>query len=414
MAAKGKGAIAAGVILLCVLLAGCGEPEMDPVTITVIHAWGSTEADHVAMRDIYESFQEENPDIRLQLISMPTRDEMLRKVEDMIMTGNMPDVISFSGMGMNKTYSFMEENDMLLDFMPYLAEDADFAGSISDVNLEYWTTEENQLFTVSDVLLLSGGYWYNEDIFRQAGIEKIPKTWTEFLEMCETLHDWSGEQGAGVKPHQTSAEGYLYFMDHMLAEEQGNHELSEKEEDWERAVYLLKEIYSYSAPENEDYSYRDETSLFNEGKLAIYINGVWGAPMISESINTKYALLPTESGVSASCKSTCLGYALAKSGNKEKEDAAVRFVKYMLSEKTQRRILEETEQIPANAGISLEDFKDEKPRLCQAAELVLSADNKIDVPDNLWNDSQKNKFTASILKILAEELPEQNLEQKLR
>ncbi len=407
------------VVWFCCILCGCRKEEKEPVTITVIHAWGSTEADHVAMRDIYESFQNENPDIRLQLISMPARDEMLRKAEDMIMVGNMPDIITFSGMGKNKTYDFMIKNNMALDLMPYLEEDAEFAGSISDVNLEYWVTEENQLFTIADVLLLSGGYWYNEDIFEQAGIERIPETWEEFLAMCETLHTWSEKENAGVKPHQTSAEGYLYFMDHMLAgsyedpqEVIADHKLAVKKEDWERAMDKLKDIHSYSASESVEYSYRDETSLFNEGKLAIYVNGVWGAPMISDNINAKYALLPTESGISMSCKSTCLGYVLGKSGNEEKEKAAVRFLKYMLSEEVQTRILEETEQIPANANIALEDFEKEKPRLYQAAMLVLNAENKIDVPDSLWNDAQKIEFTGNIIRALSGEMAEGDLEKE--
>ena len=109
------------------------------------------------MRDIYEGFEKENSDIRLQLISMPTRKEMLWKVEDMIMVGDTPDIVIFSGMGQNQTYGFMVDNEMALDLMPYLEKDTEFANSISDANLEYWTTDENHLFTVTDVLSLSGG-----------------------------------------------------------------------------------------------------------------------------------------------------------------------------------------------------------------------------------------------------------------
>lgn len=410
----------AGIVLFCCifLFSGCQEVEKEPVTITMIHAWGGMEADHEAMRDIYKSFQDENPDIRLQLISMPTRDEMLRKVEDMILVGDMPDIITFSGMGQNNAFDFMEKNDMALDLMPYLEEDADLMDSVSEANLEYWVTEENQLFTVADVLSLSGGYWYNEDIFQQAGITEIPKTWNEFLEMCEMLRVWSEKENTGIKPHQVSAEGYLYFMDHMLAEYNEdaqevivNDRKDAVKEALEVTIGQLKDIYSYSASESEDYSYRDETSLFNEGKVAIYVNGVWGAPMISEDINAKYALLPSASGTSMSCESACIGYVLGKSGNEEKEDAAVQFIKYILSEKVQTRILQETEQIPVNPQITLSDFAEEKSRLYQAADLVLSAEKKIDVPDNMWNVTQKTKFTENILKLLSGELSIENFKE---
>ena len=42
------------ILLLLSMLPGCKSVEEELVTITVIHAWGGTEADHVAMRDIYE------------------------------------------------------------------------------------------------------------------------------------------------------------------------------------------------------------------------------------------------------------------------------------------------------------------------------------------------------------------------
>ena len=155
------------------ILEGCGKESNHSVTITLIHAWGGTEEDHVAMREIYEEFQEENPDINLQMISMPTREDMMRKVEDMIMVGNIPDIVSFSGTGKNSTYDFMIENNMALDIYPYMQQDQEFADSVSEVNKQYWSTETGELYSVADALMLSGGYWYNEDILKAAGIENI-------------------------------------------------------------------------------------------------------------------------------------------------------------------------------------------------------------------------------------------------
>lgn len=458
-----KPACLLAAVLLCCLPCGCRNEEKDPVTVTVIHAWGGTEADHAAMRDIYEGFQEENPDVRLQLISMPTRTEMLRKVEDMIMVGDTLDIVTFSGMGQNRTYEFMVENDMALDLMPYLEEDPEFLGCLSQANLDYWVTEDNQLFTVADVLTLSGGYWYNEEIFEQAGVTEIPRTWDAFLEMCGQLRAWCGAQGQDVRPLQASGEGYLYFADHILAEQGAaipeaakNRRMSLSDGELAGVIGRLKDIYRASGSESTGYilpdevsaplgsmyhgmhlgdalpdealpsrkdqnygmplgyTYLDETGLFNEGRLAIYVNGVWGSPMISRDIHAKYALLPTDSGAGISCESACLGYVLGRSGDEERQEASVRFLKYILSEPVQRRILKETEQIPASPHILLQDFKEEKPRLFQAAALVLDAEQKIDVPDNLWDASQKNEFTNHILEALSGGSSEQELAQRMK
>lgn len=404
------------ILLICCILSGC-EKEKKKVTITVIHSWGGTEADHVAMRRIYEQFQNENSDITIRLISMPTRNETLRKVEDMIMVGDTPDIIAFSGMGENSIYNFMVENNMALDIQPYLEEDAEFSGNVSKTNKKYWTTKAGNLYTIVDVLSLSGGYWYNEEILEKAGVRQLPGTWNEFIAMCDRINEWAKKESAEVKPLRPSAEGYLYFMDHMLlSEKDALNEIGD--EDFLDVLKKMESIYSFSTFENTAYSYRDETRLFNEGRLAIYVNGVWGAPMISEKIHAKYALLPTNDGISMSCESSSLGYVLGKSGSKEREDASVRFLKYILSKKVQTQILERTEQFPANPNISLEKYKDEKKRMYQAATLVLDAERKIEIPDNVWSASQKEYFTDNIFKVLTNGMDKQelvdNIEKRIR
>ena len=79
-------------------------------------------------------------------------------------------------------------------------------------------------------------------------------------------------------------------------------------------------------------------------------------------------------------------------GMKKKKKATVKFLKYMLSKKVQTKILEKTEQIPANPDISLESYKESKGRLYQAATLVLETDEKIEVPNNIWSAEQKGLF----------------------
>lgn len=400
----------AGILLLSLVIGGCEQKESEKTTITIIHAWGGTEDDHVAMRKIFDGFQKENPDIQLQLIAMPTREKLLRKVEDMIMVGDPLDIVDFAGMGANSTYNFMVDNHKALDLMPYIRSDAELRSSVSALNMDYWTTDDDQIFTIADVLSLSGGYWYNEDIMRQAGVTEIPTTWNDFFAMCEAVKAWAAQQNNGIRPLQVSAEGYLYFADQMISDSgatfkkaTSNGSVSLSDEEFAKVLSQLQNVYQFASSENEDYSYRDETSLFNEGELAIYINGVWGAPMISEDIHAKYALLPTESGHSVSCESTSLGYVLGDSGSEEKQKASVRFLKYIMSERVQAEILEKTGQIPANPQLKLEDYEAEMPRLSQAANLVLAADDKINIPDNIWTGEEKKLFTDNIIKVLSKE-----------
>ncbi|MDE6201856.1 MAG: ABC transporter substrate-binding protein, partial [Lachnospiraceae bacterium] len=263
------------------------------------------------------------------------------------------------------------------------------------------------LYTMSDVLLLSGGYWYNEDIFQQAEVTEIPRTFGEFEAACRKIESWAEREKNGVESLQIPAEGYLYFVDYIMATEEGSckeaieqNKILIEERQMQETLKKLQNIYAYSAVKAQAYSCRDEISMFNEGKLAMYINGIWAASAIEDDIHVSYALLPAGRGTSMSCESACLGYIIGNSREEAREEASIRFLKYMMSSQVQERILKETGQMPANPNISLIECQDEMPRFYQAAETVLSADRKIEVPENLWENSSKDVFINNILDVL--------------
>lgn len=405
----------AALFLICTAISACAEGG-EAVEITIAHGWGSNEADHVAMRQIYSDFAAENPDVKVNLLSMPSNKDLIRKVGDRILTGKIPDVIFFGGMNDNRIYQYMIEKGLAVDLIPYMEEDPSFREHIAPLNVEYWKTADNQLFTVSDTLLYSGGYWYNEDIFSAAGIERTPASWEEFLDACRKISRWSEQEGLAVTPLAVSPEGWLYFLDHMLATNGGkmgdaleNHAPVIDRGEFLAALEQMEDIFAFSTAKEDNYSYRDETDLFNERKAAMYINGVWGAPMISEGIRAGYALLPTDGSFSLSCESVGICYILGNTGSEAREEASVRFLKYMLSSSVQKRMLLETQQVPASPVISLEEFREEMPRFYQAVETVRTADRKIGTPASFWTSRQETIFMDHILEVLEGKLPADSL-----
>ena len=330
--------------------------------------------------------------------SISTESDYEEKLTTDFASGNVPN--AFLQYGGSRTREYVDAG-YILDLTPYFEQYPEWkerfnamGESLTDFSTYGYEGSYGIPFTAYQVML-----FYNEDILNAAGVREIPRTWDAFRGMCYKIWKWSEREKNEIASLQTSPEGYLYFMDHMLLEE-GTEKDRNDIGTISEVLKRLQEIYVYSTSENAEYSYLDETRLFNEGKLAIYVNGVWGASMISENINAKYALLPTTSGKKLSCESACFGYVLGKSGNEQKEEASIRFLKYMLSKKVQTRILEETEQIPANKQVVLDSYEKEMPRLFQAASLVLSAEDKIEVPDNLWTYEQKAYFTENIFREL--------------
>lgn len=401
------------LIFICasLFLFGCEGKVKEPVEITFIHGWGSTDDDHVAMRKIYSDFEKDNPDIKLNMLSMPTNSEMKRLVEDMLNTGNIPDIVFTAGEGENSIYSFMLENNLLLDLMPYIEEDEEFGSNISPITKEMWTMD-GKLYTVSDVLILSGGYWYNRDIFKAIGQEEPPKTWEEFYQMLDLVEAWVEEENNTVEVVRPSLDAYLYMADNLLFSEEDLHvngHLTTERDAFEKVCDLWENIDDRVKINNRNYSYRDETALFNDGRLAIYINGVWAASSINEKIDAGYALLPGNGEDTYSCQSAALGYILGKTGNEEKTDASVRFVKYMLSQEVQKRILLETQQVPENPNINIDDYYRELERFCLAVKTVQNAKTNIDFPHNLWSEDQRSALESNLPLFLEDQITRDEL-----
>ena len=410
------------ILLLLIIalynLTGCGDKENKVVEITFIHGWGSTEIDHIAMRKIYGDFEKENPNIKLNLIAMPSSTDVLEKVGDLLTVGEIPDIIFTAGDGRESIYEFMVEKKYALDLMPMLEKDPELKNSISPIALNYWTVEEKELYTVSDVLMLSGGYWYNKDIFEQVGIEEPPLERTEWLKACEKINEYSIKNELNIDPIILDSNHIVYLTDSILYDEKPdmlnnmeNKEVNLYSLGFRRTLMELEEIAKTSDVVNS-FNYRDTLASFNAEETAMYINGIWASAMISDKLNVAYAPLPTEDGKGVVAISSGVGYILGNTKDEEKMEASITFLKYMLSEEVAKRILEETGQIPANPNIKItEEIAGE--RLYQAIQCIQNKENIIEIPANIWGTVKKDEYGNNLVLYLDKKLTFTELQRQM-
>ena len=388
-------------LLVMLFLSACTGKTEERTEITFIHGWGSSEPDHVVMRQIYADFEQTRPDIKLNLISMPSADDVISKVQDMLTVGEIPDVVFTAGAGEERLYSYMVEKGYALDLFPFLEEDAGFRACIPDAALSRWQEEDGSLYTVSDVLLMSG-CWINEDIFERAGIEEVPQTWDEFIQVCRRIREWAMESGSGVTPIVLDEECLLYLADALMEDADGNAlrmlaqgERTAENPEYRGMIRRLQQIGSYADMEKQ-FTYRDTLEMFNAGMSAMYVNGVWASTMIRGDLRVSYAAFPSEDKTGCACISSCVGYILGNTGDQKKNEAGVAFLRYMLSDEVQQRILMETGQIVSSPRIDIAAISDNE-RLLQAVSCVQSAGHIIEVPENLWRSDAKERFLRYLL-----------------
>ena len=393
-------------ILLCMiyLLCACGNEQEEIVEITMIHGWGSTREDHIAMRQIYEDFEKEHPEIRLNLISMPSSTDVIHKTSDLLTIGKIPDIIFTGGEGGDSVYQFMVEKDYAVNLMPYIEADEAFSKNISPFIMENWTTEEGNLYTVSDVLLM-GGYWYNEEIFKRVGIESQPVTWGDWVAMCEKIQDYNEKTGESIVPFVLDVEHVSYLATVIQANADMNilEEIRLEGLDVHQTYFLdvleQMELVTKYAKLEEDYNYLDTLSCFNKGETAIYINGVWANTMIDSDLDVSYSYFPSDNGKGISTRSASIGYILGDTKDERRIEASIEFIKYMLSDAVAVRILESTGQVTSNPNIDITQV-DISERMEQAVNCVQSAELIIETPENLWNMSKKEAYGKALIQYL--------------
>lgn len=406
---KGKSKIACLILLAgCGILAGCAHEEPEPkIQITLMHGWNGEYADHKVMRNIYEEYQEKHPEVELLYDAAPDVAAVIDKANDMLAADEMPDIISTNGHG-----EFLEnaiKKGMVLDLAPYIERDEEFKNNIHPAILSRWM-QNGKLYTIPDAMEVMG-YWYNEDILKQAGVTKdgtpdtevvIPTTWEEFWQLCEKVEVWSRNMQNDVHVVALETDEALFFTGARIGGEdsQGSSFMRSvpatfRQESFSKSLSELKKFYGYSVSPDEISSKYDAQQLFCNGKTALYMNGIWADNSIAESSVksvAKYANYPGYDGKSVSYVSPSSGYVIGNTGNPKKIEACVEFLKYILSEEVQRRIACETGQVPSNPNIDINWLKKESPMLGTALEEAYSAEVQIWMINSLWSGQSIDTF----------------------
>lgn len=177
---------------------------------------------------------------------------------------------------------------------------------------------------------------------------------------------------------------------------------------------MLNNLKTMASVEEDSYTYRDRMRSFNIGHSAICVNGVWAQQMIHPNLDAGYALFPSKYGQGIGMVSACTGYLVGNSGDIEKEEACIRFIKYMLSEPVQKRILRETGQIPSNPKVGLEEVSKDHPDLYQAYRVVMEAKSFTEIPTNRWNSTWIEECNKNIGKLLKNEMTTKEFLSKLQ
>ncbi|GGV32532.1 ABC transporter substrate-binding protein [Streptomyces longisporoflavus] len=279
------------------LLSGCANPSVGsanddptkPVTLKFWHGW-STPGEVKAVDDSIDRFEKLHPNIRVRAtgnVSDETVNQALRAGGD-----KAPDVVS--SFTTNNVGQYCDSG-MWADLDPFMRKTGlDKRKTFPRTLLDYTSYRGSQC--ALPLLADAFGMYYNKDAYKKAGIERPPRTMSEFEEVSEKLTIRSGGDSykqVGFMPnfrfYQNSPDrlfaqwGPRYFDadgDSRLADEPSTYEF------FKTARQLAEAQGGFRDLEKFRMSFGDEMSnqnAFLTGKVAMHLDGEWRGLMLDEA-----------------------------------------------------------------------------------------------------------------------------------
>ena len=272
------------------------------LNINWLSSRSASEATILAIQDIAKQYQEENPDLdfNFEIENISDHTAYLQKLKILAASDELPEWFDsdpdtwFADLVADgKAYSFEDlykELGMYDQIFPISKEYA----RLSDGSLNLMTLQCNTEY-----------FFYNKDLFEQAGITEAPKTFDELLADCKLLQDQEIipiAMGADWPILRYIAQVPFRLTGNEYIENAVSGEGSFGEEAGLKGAQFMQDIAQYFQEGWSSADYDTMNDLFASGQAAIMYNGTWAleqADMIGEDGNIKdnigYFTMPTYS-----------------------------------------------------------------------------------------------------------------------
>lgn len=324
----------------------------DKEVLEFYHAYFQDEATWhpaVVMREIYQAFADAHADGDVVFTPIPVED-LAPVYSNAIAAGSFPDMIDLAGTSLPNAAVAQK---LVYDMKPYV----DAEGIQDQLGLNYTQNDiDGAIYTVHDQLLTLG-MWVNTDVLASTGAS-APDTWNSwdaFAEAMETVRT-KGEAD-GIYSYGSGQGSVRMFNAALAATDKGAALLDGpitadgiNSAEFEEAFKTVANMDQKNGSANSAVNANDFSADFNDGKSAVFVNGVWAAGGFADS--TSFA--PTVYPGNVALSSAGGGLTIANGLSEAQTELALEFIKYMTSEEVQTRIFLEVQANPCNPALDLE------------------------------------------------------------
>ena len=355
--------LAAGSLTLCMtIVAATGMSFADEIVINYPTFQVGANSSAPAIAELVNQFNEKYAgQYRIQVEEVPGDENYADKITVQIASSEaLPPVIYGAG---QKLLDLALQADVVKDISENVEADPEWAAMYTD-SWEEINCRDGKIYASSMESEMIG-YFYNKELFAQAGIEGPADTWDEFFEDLEKLKE------AGITPlSMDTADGawctQLLIGAYLASTDEGMDFLKTKyptdynNEAMINAMAKAQELYqNYTTLDAVGGAYENAANNFFSGNVAIICNGPWMISDFSDESKTE-AGFADKVGAAAYPGSFVYdapieGMFVTKQSDPALEEAAVAMVQFFTSNEAQAVALDLSGMVPASAAVEISD-----------------------------------------------------------
>ena len=336
-------------------LAACGSKEKaedskggDEKGVTLeFQQWWGVELPEGALDEICQKFTDDTG-IKIELLSNPYADTKTQ-IAAGAAAGTMADVVGLDG---SWVYDFAKQGS-ISNLTKLMEKDGYDVSQLSD-QIKY----EGNTYMIP-VVNFAYPLYVNMDILKKAGVEKVPTTWTEFMDACEKITSKTDAAAYAIPLSSEAPNGIQnQFMSWVWAS--GGSMLNEgkpglKGNETVKAVTdLFKEMSEkgYLAKGVNAMKEQDMVNEFQNGRLAFMVVGISHLTLIKEEapdLNFDYAPMPVKDGYAEKSGLDVANWGIGIASNCEHQEEAMKFVEYLMSPEVNAELAQLANAFPGNS-----------------------------------------------------------------
>lgn len=264
----------------------------EKIEITLLTRMAGTTTQVDIFKDILEEFQAKYPDVIIKDQSQGDESSFNNILKTSIATGSVPNILRIQGVANLGNYI---ENNVIMNMEPALEENKEWSEGFANGALNYYRVPGYD--GVYGIPMESGliGVFYNDAIFKKAGIEEFPETWNELKVAIKKIKE-IGITPIALGAKTTYMAGHLHnnifykWLGVDAAKALGSRQMKWTDKEVVRTLEYVKELYEMGAFTKGAVGLSDNVVItdFLEGEAAMVITGPWNISKFSDPEETEY------------------------------------------------------------------------------------------------------------------------------